>query len=176
MSSVPSGVDIEQAARELMESFPEELREKAEIALTSLGSGASLGDIYGVEPRKLEMVYSLARTFYANRKYEDALPLFRFLTLMDHVSQKFWSGYASTLQMLKQYEKAVEAYGFATLLDIDNPKPQLQAGFCLIQLEKYEEATCALEGVLMTDDLDDRTRIQAEALLGKIRRAESGGQ
>lgn len=172
MSDAPSTIDVEQAARELMEAFPAELKEKSDVALTSIAEGASFGDIYGVEPRKLEMVYSVARTFYANRKYDDALTMFRFLTLMDHISQKYWIGYASTLQMMKQYEKAVDAYGFATILDIDNPKPQLQAGYCLIQLEKYEEAICALEGVLMTDELDDRTRIQAEALLRKIRRTE----
>ena len=172
MSDATSTIDVEQAARELMESFPADLREKSDIALSSLAEGASFGDIYGVEPRKLEMVYSVARTFYANRKYDDALTMFRFLTLMDHTNQKFWIGYGSTLQMMKNYEKAVEAYGFATILDIDNPKPQLQAGYCLIQLEKYEEAICALVGVLMTEDLDDRTRLQAEALLGKIRRTE----
>ena len=176
MADAPApSADLEQAARDMMDAFPPELKEKTNEAMDTLAAGASFGDVYGIEPRKLEMVYSVARTFYANKKYDDALKMFRFLTLMDHTNQKFWMGYASTLQMMKDYQRAVEAYGYATILDIDNPKPQLQGGYCLIQLEKYEEATSALEGVLMTDDLDDKVRLQAEALLAKIERAESSG-
>ncbi|MBI1247934.1 CesD/SycD/LcrH family type III secretion system chaperone [bacterium] len=176
MSDATNTFDVENAVRDLMQAFPADLLEKSENALQAISEGASIGDVYNIEPRKLEMVYSVARTFYANRKYDDALAMFRFLTLMDHTNQKFWIGYASTLQMMKDYEKAVEAYGFATILDIDNPKPQLQAGYCLIQLGKLEEAICALEGALMTEDVDDKTRLQAEALLAKINRAESSAE
>ena len=164
---------VDDIARNLLDVLPDEVRDKSHQAFEALQEGASFGDIYGIEPRKLEMVYSVAHTYYKNRKYDDALKMFRFLTLMDHTNQKYWLGFASTQQMMKEYERAVEAYGYATLLDIDNPKPQLQAGYCLLQLKKYDEARAALEGVLLIDDIDDKTRLQAEALLNRVRRGET---
>lgn len=169
-----ANLSIDKVAQDLLGILPDDVQVKSTEVFEALQGGASLGDIYGIEPRKLEMVYSVAHTYYKNRKYDDALKMFRFLTLMDHSNQKYWIGFASTHQMMKNFEKAVEAFGYATLLDVDNPKPQLQAGYCLIQLEKYEEARCALEGVLLSDDIDDQTRLQAEALLSKVRRAEKG--
>ena len=164
--------NIDELARTMSEVLPDDMREKTDATFDALQEGASFGDIYGIEPRKLEMVYSVAHTYYKNRKYEDALKMFRFLTLMDYSNQKYWIGFGSTNQMMKNFEKAVEAYGYATLLDIDNPKPQLQAGYCLLQLKKFEEARCALEGVLLNSDIDDKTRLQAEALLSRVRHGE----
>ena len=169
----PQDVSIDKVAEELIQTLPQEMQAKTNETFEALQEGASFGDIYGIEHRKLEMVYSVAHTYYKNRKYEDALKMFRFLTLMDHSNQKYWLGFASTHQMMQDFEKAVEAYGYATLLDIANPKPQLQAGYCLLQLKKYEEARNALEGVLLIDDIDDKTRLQAEALLGRVRRGET---
>lgn len=166
-------LNIDKIAREFVDILPEDMQEKTNQTFDALQDGASFGDIYGIEPRKLEMVYSVAHTYYKNRKYEDALKMFRFLTLMDHSNQKYWMGFASTNQMMQNFEKAVEAYGYATLLDIDNVKPQLQAGYCLLQLKKYEEARCALEGVLLNSDIDDKTRLQAEALLSRVRHGET---
>ncbi len=168
----PADIDLEQVTRDLISALPEDIREKSNDTFEALQNGATFGDMNGIDDRKLEMVYSVARTYYNNKKYDDALTMFRFITLMDHSNQKFWMGYAGTLQMMKEYEKAVEAYGFATILDIDLPKPQLQAGYCLMQLGKDEEAICAFEGVLLIDDLDVRIKLQAEAFLANIRRAE----
>ena len=165
--------DLNEISRDLLQVLPDEIQEKSTQAFDALQEGASFGDIYGIEPRKLEMVYSVAHTYYKNRKYEDALKMFRFLTLMDHTNQKFWMGFASTQQMQKEYEKAVEAFGYATLLDVENPKPQLQAGYCLLQMKKYDEARAALQGVLLIDDIDDKTKLQAEALMARVRRGET---
>ena len=179
MADAPANqADIEKAAHAVVDNLglTEEMQEKTTSMLDAMAGGASFGDIYGIEPRKLEMVYSVARTFYQNRKYEDALKMFRFLTMMSHTNQKYWMGYASTHQMMKDYEKAVEGYGYATLLDVQDARPQLQAGYCLIQLGKLEEAAYALEGVLLTDELDAKTELQAKALLSKIERAESAAE
>jgi tetratricopeptide (TPR) repeat protein len=91
---------------------------------------------------------------------------------MNYAENRFWMGLGATQQMLGRYEDAVEAFAFATFLDIDDPKPQLQAGYCLMQFGYYEEARSALEGVLLTDNLDPTAAIQAEALLARVEREE----
>lgn len=141
--------------------------------LDLLSNGGTLGDASGLDEKDLELLYSMAFTFYNNGKYDKALPLFEFINMMDHLSTKYRMGLGATQQSLGNYEKAVEAYGYCTILDIDDPKPQLQAGYCLMKLERYEEATLALEGAVLSSTQHPAIAVQAEALLENIARLTS---
>lgn len=168
MPTQEATLPIGEYSQELLSSLSDEDRSKATGILQSIENGASIGDLSQIDHEKLDAVYGVARVHYQNHEFETAVDLFRFLTLMDYTNTTYWLGLGSTYQMQKDFEKAVEAYAMATLLDIDDVQPQLQAAYCLNQLQKYSEATCALEGVLLTSDLDPTARLQAEAMLGKI--------
>ena len=140
----------------------------SEVLLDHLCKGGCLSDMYGLSEDDLEAVYAMARNLYNNRKYDDALTMFRFLCHLEHTSSKYWMGMGATQQMLKDYDAALKAYGMATLFNIDDPRPQLQAGFCLIQLGHPDEAAAALEGVLLSRDATPATDIQAKALLARL--------
>ena len=81
-------------------------------------------------------------------------------------------GLGATQQMTGHYQDAVQAYAYATMLDIDDPKPQVQAGYCLMQMDEFDAAQQALEGALLSDNIDAAGRIQAQALLDRIEREE----
>jgi len=140
----------------------------SEALLEHLSKGGCLSDMYGLSEDDLEAVYAMARSLYNNRKYDDALAMFRFLCHLEHTCSKYWMGMGATQQMLKDYDAALNAYGMATLYDIDDPRPQLQAGFCLIQLGHPEEAAAALEGALLSKNATPATDIQAKALLARL--------
>lgn len=110
--------------------------------------GYTLKQMKGITNAELEAVYSLAFGYYRTGKFDEALKLFQFLVLFDHLNQKFWVGLGAVQQVLKDYEHAVVSYGFASLLNLENPKPQLHSAECYLAMGDKRgaaSAICALE-------------------------------
>lgn len=100
--------------------------------------------IKALDSETSETLYALAYQAYEHGRYEDALKLFRFLTL--HCSSKrHWMGLGATLQVLKQYEEALSCYGLAALEDASDPYVHLHAADCLFALDNIPGALIALE-------------------------------
>lgn len=113
-----------------------------------LKENATLKQIRGVSNAELEAVYALAFGYYNTGRFDEALKLFQFLVLFDHLNQKFWLGLGATQQALKDYQNAVASYGYASFLKLDNPKPQYHAAECFLALGDKKNAAssiCALE-------------------------------
>ena len=85
---------------------------------------ATLKQVKGVTNGELEAVYSLAFGYYRTGKYDEALKLFQFLVLFDHLNAKFWFGLGATQQAIKDYQGAVASYGYCSFLNLENPKPR----------------------------------------------------
>lgn len=127
-----------QAAPQLNE---EQLQEMVE---TFINSGLAYKDLRGLGDKDMEAIYSLAYTLYNHNKYDEALKVFKFLSLMDHTEKKYFLGLAACRQMLGLYDKAVEAYQFAAVLDVDDPTTHLRAADCLLAAKRFDEARSAL--------------------------------
>ena len=106
--------------------------------------GATLKQLKGVTNAELEAVYSLAFGYYRTGKFDEALKLFQFLVLFDHLNQKFWMGLGAVQQVLKDYQSAVTSYGYCSFLKLDNPKPQLHAAECFLAMGDKVKAASAL--------------------------------
>ena len=109
--------------------------------------GATLKQLKGVTNAELEAVYSLAYGYYRTGKYDEALKLFQFLVLFDHLNQKYWMGLGAVQQVLKDYQGAVTSYGYSSFLKLDNPKPQLHAAECFLALGDRRNAASTLEAL-----------------------------
>ena len=107
--------------------------------------GATLKQLKGVTNAELEAVYSLAFGYYRTGKFDEALKLFQFLVLFDHLNQKFWMGLGAVQQVLKDYQSAVTSYGYCSFLKLDNPKPQLHAAECFLAMGDKRNAASSLE-------------------------------
>jgi type III secretion system low calcium response chaperone LcrH/SycD len=105
---------------------------------------ATLKQLKGVTNAELEAVYSLAFGYYRTGKYVEALKLFQFLVLFDHLNAKYWMGLGAVQQVLKDYQNAVLAYGYSSFLNLDNPKPQLHAAECFLAMGDKVKAASAL--------------------------------
>ena len=108
---------------------------------------ATLKQIKGVTNDELEAVYSLAFGYYRTGKYDDALKLFKFLVLFDHLNAKFWLGLGAVQQVLKDFQGAVASYGYCSFLNLENPKPQLHAAECFLALGDKRNAASSLEAL-----------------------------
>ena len=108
---------------------------------------ATLKQIKGVTNDELEAVYSLAFGYYRTGKYDDALKLFKFLVLFDHLNAKFWLGLGAVQQVLKDFQGAVASYGYCSLLKLDDPRPQLHAAECFLAMGDKRNAASSLEAL-----------------------------
>ena len=108
---------------------------------------ATLKQLKGVSNEELEAVYSLAYGYYRTGKYYEALKLFQFLVLFDHLNAKFWMGLGAVQQVLKDYQNAVVSYGYCSFLKLDNPKPQLHAAECFLAMGDKRNAASSLEAL-----------------------------
>ena len=109
--------------------------------------GATLKQLKGVTNAELEAVYSLAFGYYRTGKFDEALKLFQFLVLFDHLNQKFWMGLGAVQQVLKDYQSAVTSYGYCSFRKLDNPTPQLHAAECFLAMGDKRNAASSLEAL-----------------------------
>ena len=108
---------------------------------------ATLKQLKGVTNEELEAVYALAFGYYRTGKYDEALKLFQFLVLFDHLNAKYWFGLGAVQQALKDFKNAAVSYGYCSFLKLDNPKPQLHAAECFLALGDKRSAASALEAL-----------------------------
>ena len=108
---------------------------------------ATLKQAKGVTNGELEAVYSLAFGYYRTGKYDEALKLFQFLVLFDHLNAKFWFGLGATQQAVKDYQGAVASYGYCSFLNLENPKPQYHAAECFLAIGDKRNAASSLEAL-----------------------------
>ena len=125
----------------------EALKERFVEAANSILKGEPLKIAKGIDDAQLNAVYSLAFSYYSTGRYDEALKLFKFLVLFDHLSQKFWIGLGSTHQMLKSYDEAIKAYAQAAILDLNNPKPMYYAAICHIAKGDNVSAASAIRAI-----------------------------
>ena len=107
----------------------------------------TLKQLRGVTNAELEAVYSLAFSYYQTGRYDEALKLFQFLVLFDHLNAKYWMGLGAVQQVMKDFQNAVVSYGYCSFLKLDNPKPQLHAAECFLALGDRRNAASSLEAL-----------------------------
>lgn len=107
-----------------------------------------LHELKGIRLEEMEAVYALAHDYYQTGRYEDAETLFRFLTMFDHLNEKFWMAYAAVEQVLKNYDKAIAAYAYVCVtLDVHNVKAAYYAAECYLAKGDRENAQSSIEFV-----------------------------
>jgi type III secretion system low calcium response chaperone LcrH/SycD len=126
---------------------------------------ATLKQLKGVTNAELEAVYSLAFGYYRTGKYGEALKLFQFLVLFDHLNAKFWMGLGAVQQAMKDFQNAVVSYGYCSFLKLDNPKPQLHAAECFLAMGDRRNAASSLEALdaYCPKDTDEGREYRAKA-------------
>ena len=119
-----------------------------ELAKALEESQTPLHELKGIRLEEMEAVYALAHDYYQTGRYEDAETLFRFLTMFDHLNEKFWMGYAAVEQVLKQYDKAIAAYAYVCVtLDLHNVKAAYYAAECYLAKGDLTNAQSSIDFV-----------------------------
>jgi type III secretion system low calcium response chaperone LcrH/SycD len=150
----------------------EQLREMATNAALGALAGEPLKIAKGISDEELNAVYSLAYSYYNTGRYDEALKLFKFLVLLDHMSQKFWTGLGSVYQVMKKWDEAIAAYAQAMVFDVSRPKPIYYAALCYFAKgEKLHAASSVVSFDLCCKGSDPETvkfRAKIDALRAAI--------
>lgn len=152
--------------------------QKMDAVMDALSTGSSIGDVVGITPEQLEVLYTVAYGAYQSKNYTDAETLFQALCLYQHLEERFWMGLAGSRQALENYKGAIEAYEMAGLASsLGDPTPFLYAGICFLKLGDKESARVAFlstealchEGNRAHDLVKERAKAMLEILSGGVK-------
>lgn len=110
-----------------------------------LSQSETLQEAFEIDPDEMEGSYAAAHEHYMNDRFEESVEMFRWLTILNPLIEKYWLGFGASQQLLKTYEGALRAYAVCTFLDPKNPYPHFHAYECYVALEDLPQAHLALE-------------------------------
>lgn len=116
--------------------------------LDLLTNGGTLGSVFEYDDTDYEVLYALGHSLYAQVRYQDAMRVFGYLVMHNHMEKRFMNAFASSLQMLKSYKDAIKYYSLASVMDMSDPLPTFHTAECMIALGLRDEAREALGYVL----------------------------
>ena len=93
----------------------------------------------------MDRAYGIARSLYAERKYEDSLASFYFLRFLNPAVFEYWFGEACLLQELCKYEQAASIYNLSLTMQPNNPLVYFQIANCYAELGDKESSLQALD-------------------------------
>jgi len=97
---------------------------------------------------EIAALYALAFEMYRNGKYSEAMPFFRFLTILSPDDRKYWMGLGACYQMQKRYQAAIECYSVAAVQNPNDPIVHWHAANCFFDDGKLDIAIKTLDSAL----------------------------
>ena len=145
-------------------------------------AGGTLGDTLNYDEKDYEVLYALGHSCYSQARYKDAVKVFGYLVMHNHLEKRFANAFASSLHMTKSYEEAIKYYSLASVMDMSDPVPTFHTAECMIALGNVPDAREALAIVLKQcvkpeqDALKERANALIALVEGESATAASGGQ
>lgn len=142
----------------------------AEQIAQLLAAGGTLGSIYDYSGHDCEVMYTLGHGLYSQGRFADAVKVFGFLAMHNHLERRYMNAFAASLQMTGSHEEAIKCYTLASVMDPTDPAPTFHTCECLIALGMKDNAIEGLELVIAQSRSDAQAplRDRARALLALL--------
>lgn len=150
-------METKTANQQALEKLPGQIGEL-------LSNGATLGWMQNYDDTDYEALYALGHNLYAQSRYADAVRIFSFLVLQNHLEPRYMNAYASSLQMAGDYLEAIKCYSIASLMDMEDPLPTFHSAECLLAANMVTEAQEALGFVINQCKAPQYAELKARAL------------
>lgn len=128
-----------------------------------LANGGTLGSVFEYDDTDYEFLYALGHSLYAQASYQEAMRVFGYLVMSNHMEKRFMNAFASSLQMLKSYKDAIKYYSLASVMDMGDPLPTFHTAECFIAIGMRDEAREALGYVLNQSTEPEYAELQQRA-------------
>lgn len=150
-----------------MQNLPQQISEL-------FSQGGTLGFAQNYDDADYEALYTMGHNLYAQARYQDAVRIFSFLVMQNHLEPRYMNAYASSQQMVGNYLEAIKLYSIASLMDMSDPLPTFHTAECMLALNMVTEAQEALAFVLSQSDAPQYAELKARALAMQALLDEAG--
>lgn len=93
----------------------------------------------------LDFAYQHGYKLFEGGKYEEALPIFLWLRMLEPLTYRYVFSVAACYHYLKDYDSAFGQYLMASMIDPENPEPDFYASDCCLSTQSNEMAVMFLE-------------------------------
>lgn len=147
--------------------------ERIQEVFAAIADFTTVRELKGISDQEIESIYAMGVDFYRAGNYTDAEKIFRFLTVFEHTSSKYWTAMGSVQQVQGRFDAAIKAYQMASFFDLHNPKPMYYAAECFAKTGDLDNAQKALASLEQYGPKDTETgrRFQAKGAELKARLA-----
>ncbi len=108
-------------------------------------AGETVKTVRNMSDHQLNAIYAVAYSHFSAGHYQDALNVFRYLSLLDHQSYLYLLGFGATLKEVAKYTQAIEVLRCANMRNKADPRASVCMAYCLIALGRREAAKEALQ-------------------------------
>lgn len=125
----------------------ESLRQKPPerwLNLAYLANGGVIKESLGLTKNQMNTIYKVGYGHYYSSRYQDALIIFRYLSLLDHRCHAYLLGLGSTLKSMQKYEQALSVLSCAEQADKNDPRATVCKAACFIELKDAQSAAILL--------------------------------
>jgi tetratricopeptide (TPR) repeat protein len=121
-----------------------------------------------------ELLANLARAYFENARYADALTLLDKLAAMGRASAATFSDRAAVLEKLEKDALALESYDAALALDASQAPAWVRKGSLLHKMERFDEALACLDRAICMQPDNALARSCRGSTLDKLGRTAEG--
>lgn len=113
-----------------------------------LAQGGSLGELFGVEPEKLDALYAYACQRYDAGDIEGARQIYLLLVGVDTNRFEYWLALGISLQQLRRHDEAIFCFSRSAVLRLADPRSSYLAGLSFQVLGEKERALMAYSSAI----------------------------
>lgn len=118
------------------------------VGKETLQSQEGLKEKLGLTDEDLVQIYKVGFACYEQKKFQDAIAIFYFITVIDYLCFSPWLMSGICLYELEEYNAALDVFRQAIYLKHDDPIPHFYSIFSLLKLGEKETANKYLDWAL----------------------------
>ncbi len=113
-----------------------------------LARGGSIGQLFGVEPGKLETLYAYAGQRYDVGDFEGARQIYLVLVGIENSRFEYWLALGLSLQRLQRHDEAIYCFSRSAVLRLADPRSSYLAGLSFQILGETQRAIMAYDSAI----------------------------
>jgi len=111
-----------------------------EILMKQLEEGKPLQELFGFTNEVTVEFYETAKNILEQKRFEDAINAFTFLTTLNPYISDFWLGLGMAQQRNNNYDEALFSYSVGFTLEGRKIFPYILAAQCCMEVKDFERA------------------------------------
>lgn len=144
-------------------------------AINRLIPGKILQEVVGFSDETLVRFYEAASSILDQRRFEDAINSFFFLTALNPYLSELWQGLAMSYQQNQEYENALDAYSVAYTLEGKKLFSYAMAAQCCIEMKEFDKAHTILDKAIYYAEENNLPKLKQDAQSAKAYVYAKGG-